>query len=127
MGQVLIDSCVLIDVLRGHARALDFLIGLEETPLVAAVTIGELFSGAPRPGEEARIIELSLQLKLVPADFAVARLGGTFCRKYGASHGVTLIDALIAASARLCRAPLVTRNVRHFPMLDNLVVPYRLN
>jgi predicted nucleic acid-binding protein len=127
VGQVLLDSRVLIDVLRGHTRALDFLVGLEETPLVAAVTIGELFSGAHRPGEEARITELSLQLKLVPADFAVARLGGTFRRQYDASHGVTLIHALIAASARLCRVPLATRNARHFPMLDDVMVPYRLN
>jgi predicted nucleic acid-binding protein len=106
---------------------LDFLISLEDTPLVAAVTIGQLFSGAHRPGEEARIVELTVQLTLVPADFAVARLGGHYCRQYGASHGVVLIDALIAASARLCRVPLVTRNARHFPMPDDVVVPYRLN
>lgn len=94
---------------------------------MAAVTIGELFSGAHQPGEEARITELSMQLHLVPVDFAVARLGGAFRRRFGASHGVTLIDALIAASARLSRVPLVTRNVRHFPMLDDVVVPYHLN
>jgi predicted nucleic acid-binding protein len=127
VGQVLIDSCVLIDVLRGHGPALDFLFSLDETPLVTTITVGELFSAAHRAGEEARIIELSVQLKLVPADFAVARLAGRFCREFGASHGVTLIDALTAASARLCRVPLVTRNVRHFPMLDDVVVPYRLN
>jgi hypothetical protein len=72
---------------------MDFLVGLAETPMVAAVTIGELFSGGHRAGEEARIIELATQFELVPADFAVAKLGGQFCRQYGATHGVALIDA----------------------------------
>jgi predicted nucleic acid-binding protein len=34
-------------------------------------------------------------------------------------------DALIAATARIHGVRLVTRNVRRFPMLDDLVVPYR--
>jgi predicted nucleic acid-binding protein len=40
---------------------------------------------------------------------------------------VQIADALIAATARMHDARLVTRNVRHFPMLDDVVVPYRLN
>jgi predicted nucleic acid-binding protein len=38
-----------------------------------------------------------------------------------------LLDALIAATAKLHGVRLVTRNVRHFPMLDDVLVPYRLN
>jgi predicted nucleic acid-binding protein len=34
-------------------------------------------------------------------------------------------DALIAATARIHGARLVTRNTRHFPMLDDLLVPYQ--
>jgi predicted nucleic acid-binding protein len=34
-------------------------------------------------------------------------------------------DALIAATARIHRARLVTRNTWHFPMLDDLLVPYQ--
>jgi predicted nucleic acid-binding protein len=38
---------------------------------------------------------------------------------------VKIANALIAATAQVHQARLVTRNARHFPMLDNLLVPYQ--
>lgn len=99
MGALIVDSCVLIDVLRGYRPALAFLKDLEATPMVAAVTIAELFAGAYRRGEEALIDDLAVQLDVVPLDFSIARLAGVFCRRYGPSHGVRLFDATIAATA----------------------------
>ena len=57
----------------------------------------------------------------------IAQLGGFYRRDVRSSHGVTLLDALIAATAKVHGIRLVTRNVRHFPMLDDVIVPYRLN
>jgi predicted nucleic acid-binding protein len=125
MGPLVVDTCVLVDVLRGRQAALEFLLALEVTPLVSAITIGELYAGAHRPGEEARVNDLATRLRVVPVDFAIASLGGSFARRFGRSHGVVLIDATIAATARVHGARLVTRNIRHFPMLDDLLVPYQ--
>jgi predicted nucleic acid-binding protein len=125
MGPLVVDSCVLIDVLRGRHAALEFLRAREVTPLVSAITVGELYAGAHRPGEEARINDLVTRLRVVPVDLAIASLGGSFARRFGRSHGVVLIDATIAATARVHGARLVTRNTRHFPMLDDLLVPYQ--
>jgi predicted nucleic acid-binding protein len=125
MGPVVVDSCVLVDVLRGRQAAFEFLQALEVVPRVSAITVAELYAGAYRPGEEARINDLVTQLEVVPVDFAIASMGGSFVRRFGRSHGVILIDATIAATARFHGARLVTRNVRHFPMIDDLLVPYR--
>jgi predicted nucleic acid-binding protein len=48
-----------------------------------------------------------------------------FRRDYGKSHGVGLADALIAASAEMRGAVLVTLNRKHFPMLPTVIVPYQ--
>jgi hypothetical protein len=56
----------------------------------------------------------------------IAQLGGFYRRDFRSSHVVTLLDALIAATAKVHGIRLVTRNVRHFPMLDDVIVPYRL-
>jgi predicted nucleic acid-binding protein len=45
--------------------------------------------------------------------------------RYGKSHGVGLVDALIAATAKLHGYRLVTLNKKHFPMLDNVLIPYQ--
>jgi predicted nucleic acid-binding protein len=58
-------------------------------------------------------------------DLDIARLGGAYRRRFGASHGVLIPDALIAATAQAHGARLVTRNARHFPMLDDVLVPYQ--
>ena len=58
-------------------------------------------------------------------DAETARRGGGLRREFARSHGTGLLDALIAATAQVHRARLVTRNARHFPMLDDLLVPYQ--
>ena len=93
-------------------------------PTVSAVTAAELFAGARTTTEQRRLEELLQQLVVHDLDLEVARLGGACRRRYGQSHGVLIPDALIAATAELHGARLVTRNARHFPMLDDLVVPY---
>ncbi|MGD2294544.1 MAG: hypothetical protein PVF22_01745 [Candidatus Aminicenantes bacterium] len=45
-------------------------------------------------------------------------------RKYGKSHNVDLIDALIAATAEAYSMTLVTLNIKHYPMLRKVTVPY---
>ena len=60
---------------------------------------------------------------IVDRDIAVQ--AGLLRRDYGKSHGTGLIDAVIAASALVTHSTLVTLSARHFPMVRDLVVPYR--
>lgn len=57
-------------------------------------------------------------------DAPTASLGGTLQRRYGPSHGAGIADALLAATVVQAGARLATVNLRHFPMLDDLIVPY---
>jgi predicted nucleic acid-binding protein len=53
----------------------------------------------------------------------IAKKGGLCQKNYRSRHGIGFADALIAATAELKQAKLVTLNERHFPMLD-VYVPY---
>lgn len=124
MGQVLIDTCVLVDYSRGRTEARDFLAQLTTDPLVSVMTVAELFGGV-REGRERRWLEGWIQdIAVVPLSLEIARLGGLYWRDHRASHGTSLIDALIAATAHAHGMRLVTRNARHFPMLGDVLVPY---
>jgi predicted nucleic acid-binding protein len=46
-------------------------------------------------------------------------------RDHWPAHGAGLADAIIAVSTKSVGAALVTFNARHYPMVDNIVVPYR--
>jgi predicted nucleic acid-binding protein len=56
--------------------------------------------------------------EIIPLDAEITRQGGLYRRDYGPGHGVALAGALIAASATLHQAQLVTLNARHFPILE---------
>jgi predicted nucleic acid-binding protein len=88
------------------------------------MSIAEIYVGAQSEGHRGRIETLTRALMVLPVDGEVAKRGGFLRRRYRDSHGLDLIDALIAATAEVNRLRLVTRNVRHFPMLDDVLVPY---
>ena len=56
---------------------------------------------------------------------AIARQAGRYLRQFRRSRGLELGDALIAASANMAGAEIVTRNHKHYPMSEvSVLVPY---
>ena len=125
MSGLLLDSCILIDYLRDYPAAVAYLEGFDRRPLISALTVTELYAGVRDGRERAVLDELVASLEVVAVDRAIAERGGLFRRDHGRSHGVGVIDAVIAATALARGATLVTRNAKHFPMVADLVVPYR--
>jgi predicted nucleic acid-binding protein len=121
----LLDTCVLIDYLRDREAAVQTVRSLEVRPSVSVVTVAELYAGVRNESEHRRIEALPDLLDVRDIDFEIARLAGRYRLQYRSSHGVGIPDALIAATAQVHGARLVTRNARHFPMLDDLLVPYQ--
>jgi len=123
--RLLIDTDVLIDYLRGRAEAVSYLEGLTGQLLISAMTVAELHAGV-REGEEREALDYFIaSFEIVPVTERVASIGGLNRRDYGKSHGVGLADAIIAATAEVEEADLVTLNKKHFPMLENIIVPYQ--
>ena len=115
----------LIDFLRGHEQAITF---IQQTPLpliISVMTVAELYAGV-REGKERTLLERALNSCVVyELEPEMAELGGLYRRDYGKSHGIGLVDALIAATAKLRGYRLVTLNKKHFPMLENVLIPYQ--
>ncbi|TXF13012.1 type II toxin-antitoxin system VapC family toxin [Pelomicrobium methylotrophicum] len=122
---MLLDTCIVIDVLRGREAAVAFVNGLPEVPSLSAITATELIAGA-RNARERRQIERLLEVYTVhDIGLEIASLAGDYLRQYGPSHGVDPIDALIAATAKTANLELATLNLKHFPMFKGLKRPYR--
>jgi len=114
---ILLDTTVLIDVLRG-APAADRVLNmrLSELPYVCAINIEEVWRGL-RPHEEEAASRLVDALRLADLDAREARRAGSWRRDF-AAKGVTLsqADCLIAAAAVGVGARLATGNPGDFPM-----------
>lgn len=120
----LLDTDALVEFFRGQYPAMTFFNALDGNLAVSVITVAELFAGARNDAEWRIIDEFLTTLNIIPVDRAIAEQGGRYRRQYKQSHGTGLDDALIAATAELNQATLVSFNRRHFPMITNLLVPY---
>jgi predicted nucleic acid-binding protein len=125
--RVLLDTSVLIDVLRGDHRAVSVLKDLVRSgdePWAVTISRTEIAAGM-RDGEEERVDALFRALRWLDVTTEVADAAGTLARTYRRSHsGIDLADYLIAAAAHALGARLLTQNVRHFPMVSGISAAY---
>lgn len=114
---VTLDSSVLVDVLRGDARALDLLDRVESrglTPVLSSVAVFEVLSGVEftrSRSERARIEVLLRQIPIEAFDLDSARRSGELraeLLRLGKSPGVP--DVMIAGHALAGGHTLVTRD-----------------
>jgi len=118
---VLLDTTVLIDVLRGRPGAVERLGALRQhggTPFTTPINVEEIHRGL-RDSERTAAVRLFDGLRIAP----IGRLQGVQAgdwRRDHASSGVTLAqaDCMIAAVAVAIGVPLATGNPNHFPMRE---------
>ena len=125
----LLDTTALIDLFRGNDKAADFIENARKAKIplfISVISAMELAAGCRNQ------IEVEKTSKIV-ADFTLIHLSNDATAKayelmlaYSKSHGLTIPDALIAATALTEGIELATDNDRHFMMISDLIVkrPY---
>ena len=123
----LLDTSVAIDHLRGAPPAVDLLSGLievEEPLLASEVVRFELLAGV-REKEVNALEQFFSALSWVPVGEEVSRTAGSLAQRHRRAHsGIDDADYLIAATALLLDAELLTTNLRQFPMIAGLEPAY---
>jgi predicted nucleic acid-binding protein len=122
----IVDTDILIDVQRGHPPALEWFSNLIDMPAVPGYVVMELIQDARNQKEVQSALKLTAPLPVVwptatDSEHALADLA-----IYHLSHGLGVIDSLIAATARGLDAALLTFNVKHYRPLTDIVIrqPY---
>jgi predicted nucleic acid-binding protein len=121
MSAVLLDTTVLIDLLRGRPEAQRRLRALRDArddAYVSAINVEEIVRGIfPREHEPAR--RLFAGLRTVPLGLSEGWQAGEWRREF-AARGRTLAqtDCLVAAAAHSVGGRLATGNPKDFPMAD---------
>lgn len=127
MSEILVDTAVMIDFFRNQAAAVAFIRKNAGRLALSAVTEAELYSGV-RDAKERQALETFLGLiPVIPVNREIARVAGLLRRDFGKATKIGLGDALIAATCQVGRLRLHTLNTKHFPMLPDVVRPYRKN
>ncbi len=127
MEKVLIDTDIVIDLLRGCTDRINkFIDRVEKKEIqvfISLISIVELYAGRDiedKEKETSLLTFLSI-IEILPLGQTSAKLAGIFKRKY---H-LGLADAVIAATSSVEKTSLFTFNTKHFKDITEInLYPY---
>ena len=123
----LFDSTVLIAHLRGVLAATHLLRDAVRDNTAACSVLSRVeIEGGMRSAEGAAVARLFASLQVEPVTDVIAKRAGERLRAYRRTHpGIDIVDYVIAATAEIQGAELLTLNVKHFPMVPRLEPAFR--
>ena len=119
---ILVDTNVLIEILKGKQKTLAHMENLEEAPALSSVSLMELYYGAFNKTEIKQIDKFASLFELVPISKMVSFKATELVRDYSKSHNLDIPDSLIAATALVNLCKLLTYNVWYFIFIRGLEV-----
>ncbi len=122
---ILIDTDIVIDFLRGERQALAYFKSISDKICFSAITVAEIYSGIKGKKEESGVERLFSIFPVIAITNEIAREAGRFVKQYRPSHSVEIPDAIIAATCLLSGSELHTLNIKHYPMFKDLKPPYK--
>lgn len=114
----LIDTDILIWVLRGNKKYEEFLEKLKNRDQlsISTVTIAEIFKNI-YPSEIIKTENILDEFQIWDVTSAIAKQGGLYWKEYSKNlKNLNLTDCLIAATVTIHDLTLATLNTKHFPM-----------
>lgn len=128
MDEFLIDTDVWVDLARKHPHAISF---FEHLPADAAIYLSvitkmELIAGCRNKAEQRKVEHLLKDFSLLPIRAEDSLLAGDLYARYRLTHGVGILDCLIASTALGRKIVLFTKNEKHFAIFPGVTVrkPY---
>ena len=117
------DTCILIDYLKGITKiqaklSKDRVQGLG----MSAVTYMELLVGALNKREVGIIKKAFSDFEIIEISEPISTKARNLIDKYAKSHGLSIPDALIGATALEFGVPLYTANIKDFQFIPDLVL-----
>jgi predicted nucleic acid-binding protein len=123
---LLLDTDVLIDIQKGRPQALAWFGSLTELPSVPGLVVMELIQGAQNMQQVRQALKLVAPMPVAwPTETDCARALSDFS-VFHLTHGLGLLDSLIAACALGRSATLCTFNSKHYRAVPGLSIlePY---
>ncbi len=126
---VVFDTDILIWFLRGNEKALRAIDSVAfSRRTVSVLTLMELIQGC-RTGAEVRQVKFFVSENFSEILFpneVISRKAIELLDRHALSHGLRVVDALIAASAMDRNASLASANVKHYRTIANLsLIPFK--
>ena len=117
----LLDTCILIDYLRGEQSVYNLLVNNSKIKLsMSTVTMMELMIGALNKREVDYIQKAFKSIDIIYIDKDISKMAEELIIKYSKSHNLQIDDALIAATSIKMNVELITYNISDFKFIPHV-------
>ena len=124
---ILLDTDVMIDLLRQYSPAVDWLSSLDEEEVVLpGFVVMELIQGTRNKAEQEKIEKELKSCGIAWPSPEICDEALSVFTRYHLSSGLGILDALIGQMAVALNLPLYTFNQRHYAVIPDLrtIQPY---
>jgi predicted nucleic acid-binding protein len=116
-----LDTCILIDYLRGTPSVYDSLLEDEKIGLsMSTITMMELIFGALNKREVNFIQKVFEKIEIIYINEDISKIAENLMINYSKSHNLQIDDALIAATSLRMNIKLITYNIADFRFIPDI-------
>mgnify|MGYP001576165405 CR=1 FL=1 len=116
----LLDTDILIWILRNNKKIIKIISDLSDQDelCISVMSIAEIYQNV-FPSELTDTEDMINKYIIFDIDHKIAKMGGLYWQQYSKQlRNLTIADCLIAATASVNEAKVVSLNKKHFPMKD---------
>jgi predicted nucleic acid-binding protein len=117
----LLDTCIVIDFLRGKQSSKEFITKELDNIFISVITVAELYAGVRSKKEETQLGKFLDLFAIINLNKDLSISSGYLKNQYYKSHNSGLADCIIAATTLSLECTLVTNNLNHFPMVEKKI------
>ena len=122
MEKVVLDTNILIEVLKGNDFIVQKLETLNMIFCISSVTVMELYYGALNKQELFRLKKFVSLFEVIEIDENISKISTELIFEYAKSHNLAIPDSLISATAISQNIELYTLNLKDFRYIDGLIL-----
>jgi len=122
---VVFDTDILIDAGLQIEQAINVLFETEQHAklAVSVITEMEMIVGCRNKAELQKVERFLERFTVIKLNQIISDKAVELLKRYRASHGLKMPDALIAATVIISQVPLMTKNQRDFRFIEELDLP----
>ncbi len=117
---IVLDTNILIEILKGDRKTIDRVESLTETLSISSITVMELYYGALNKAEVNKLEKFVSLFNIIHLNENISRTATKLIKQYAKSHSLDIPDSLIASTALLNDAVLLTYNKKDFRYIEGI-------
>lgn len=125
---ILVDTDVMIDILRNYPPAIEWLHSLEDEEIILpGFVVMELIQGSQNKAEQKKVEKVLFGLHIYWPSAETCDEALSVFSRYRLTHGLGILDSLIGQMSVTANSVLCTFNQKHYEAIPRLrtVKPYK--